>query len=98
MSKPDAWKVQSGRYYHYCDTRTDAETSGHNTDPPATITPLYAITPEVREALRSATGSLEEKRIAIGMFRSMPEMVGEAERERAAIDRHIAALERLLDE
>lgn len=53
-------------------------------------------TPEVQEAIRAAIASLEESRIAIGMFRSMPEIAGQAERDRAAIDRHIAVLEALL--
>lgn len=69
---------------HYLQSRTPAQSI------PA------AIDEEGREAISAAILSLEEQKIVLGMYRSIPETVNSATNGRAAIERHIAALERLL--
>ena len=50
------------------------------------------------ESIRAAIYSLEEQKIMLGMFRSIPEEVNSATNGRAAIERHITALRALLGE
>lgn len=99
MSKPDAWKVQSGRYYHYCDTKHDAETAGRDVSPPATITPLFAIDEETREALKHAIEEMTTR--TARPHCSAHQSVAQAEydaRQESELRKHIAALSRLAGE